>query len=88
MGSYENDGDLHKITIKNVLVLISKSNLLYKAATYLPANEQERPCVEQPLHSARPAAVVCRQRRAGRCMLSVGSHTAAPAPGVALEICT
>lgn len=30
------DRDLHKLTIKNVLVIISKSNLLYKAATHLP----------------------------------------------------
>lgn len=49
------DGDLYKNNKNRVHGIISKSKLLHQAATRPPANEQERPCVERLVHSARPA---------------------------------
>lgn len=76
---------LKKKKIK-VLGIISKSKLLHKSATCLPANEQQKPCVEQLGFSKTCHCHVSSQCRSGRCMLSAGSPTAASALEALLEI--
>lgn len=71
---------------KKVLGIISKSKLLHKSATCLPANEQQKPCVEQLGFSKTCHCHVSSQCRSGRCMLSAGSPTAASALEALLEI--